>query len=222
MLSLGLSQPGPLTITIIFAAGLLTSLGPCALSLLPVTVAYLAGFKHQQSPLQRSIYFCSGIVLALIFLGSLSGLVGKIYGQLPEIVSTIVAIIAILMGLNLIGLLKIPLPSGPNPNFWSSKVPEPLAPTTAGFAFGLAASPCSTPVLAVLLAWISQSGNPFLGILFLGCFGLGQVIPLFIAGTAAATIPSFLGLRQFSKWIPPLSGSILLTIGLLSLLSRIT
>ena len=28
-----------------FAGGLLTSLGPCSLSLLPITLAYLAGFQ---------------------------------------------------------------------------------------------------------------------------------------------------------------------------------
>ena len=47
-------------------------------SLLPVTVAYLAGFKNNQNPLQRTVSFCSGIVFSLVILGSLSGLLGKI------------------------------------------------------------------------------------------------------------------------------------------------
>ena len=59
-----------------FAGGALTSLGPCSLSLLPVTLAYLAGFEAKQPAWQRSLLFCSGIVGALVVLGSLSGLVG--------------------------------------------------------------------------------------------------------------------------------------------------
>ena len=216
----GLTNLGPGTLLIVFLSGLLTSLGPCSLSLLPITVAYLAGFHENQSPLQKSISFCSGIVLALVILGMLSGLIGSIYGQVPSFFPSLVAIIAILMGLNLIGLIKLPLPQGPDPNSWQNKVPRPLAPVAAGLAFGLAASPCTTPVLAVLLAWIAQNGNPLTGIALLGFFGIGQITPLFLAGSVAASVPKLLAIRPISKWIPPLSGVILISAGTLSLLSR--
>ena len=48
--------------------------------------------------------FCAGIVGALVLLGSLSGLIGRIYGQVPGIVPTFVALLAVVMGLNLLGL----------------------------------------------------------------------------------------------------------------------
>ncbi|HGY5554626.1 MAG TPA: cytochrome c biogenesis CcdA family protein [Prochlorococcus sp.] len=220
MLNHGLSHLSPLTLVLVFAAGLLTSLGPCSLSLLPVTLAYLAGFDSQQPPWQRSMAFCAGIVGALVLLGSLSGLIGRIYGQVPGIVPTFVALLAVLMGLNLLGLIKLPLPTGPDPNLWRQRVPAPLAPIAAGLAFGLAASPCTTPVLAVLLGWIAQSGQPLAGIVLLTCFGLGQVLPLLLAGGAAASVPKLLALRPIGRWIPPMSGAVLLTTGVLSLLAR--
>ena len=216
----GLSSPGPLTIFIIFLGGLLTSLGPCSLSLLPVTVAFLAGFENNQSPIRRSFNFCGGIVLSLVILGSISGLLGKVYGQTPLFLPSFVALLAILMGLNLLGIFKLQLPTGPDPAVWKNKVPAPLAPIAAGLAFGLASSPCTTPVLAALLGWIAQRGSPVIGIVLLSAFGFGQIFPLFIAGTAAGTIPKLLSLRSFGSWIPPLSGSILLTTGLLTLLAR--
>ena len=220
LLSQGLIHPGPITLLIVFCSGLLTSLGPCSLSLLPITIAFLAGFKDDQGPTLRSFNFCSGIVLALVILGSLSGVLGSIYGQVPSFIPTLVALLAILMGLNLLGILKIPLPKGPDPEIWKQKVPAPLSPIAAGLAFGLAASPCSTPVLAVLLGWIAQTGNPGIGIILLSCFGFGQVLPLFLAGTAAASIPTWLALRPLGSWIPPISGAILLTTGSLTLLAR--
>ena len=219
LINSGLNNPEPWSIIIVFTAGLITSLGPCSLSLLPVTVAYLAGFDNKQSPFSRSFNFCIGIVLSLVILGTLSGLFGKIFGQVPEIFPKFVALIAVLMGLNLIGILKIQLPVGPDPSIWTKKVPPQIAPISAGLAFGLASSPCTTPVLAVLLAWIARIGSPIAGICFLASFGLGQVIPLIIAGTAAATLPKILSLRPISRWIPPVSGVILLSIGLLNLLS---
>lgn len=221
LLSQTLSSPGPLTLAIVFGAGLLTSLGPCSLSLLPVTVAYMAGFPGQGGrPWQRSLSFTAGIVAALVLLGWASAALGRLYGQIPGVIPTVVAVLAVVMGLNLLGLLRFPLPSGPDPELWRRRVPPPLAPLAAGAAFGLAASPCTTPVLAVLLGWIAQQGRPLVGMVLLTCFGAGQVMPLLLAGTAAASMQRLLALRSLSRWIPPISGVVLVTSGSLALLAR--
>ena len=220
MLSQALTQPGPVTVCLVFAGGALTSLGPCSLSLLPVTLAYLAGFEGRQPPWQRSLLFCSGIVSALVILGSLSGLLGRIYGQVPDALSTVVAVLALVMGLNLLGLVRLPLPAGPDPQHWSQHVPAPLAPIAAGLAFGLAASPCTTPVLAVLLGWIATSGSPLIGVVLLTSFGFGQVMPLLLAGSAAASVPGLLALRPIGRWVPPISGMVLIATGALTLFSH--
>ncbi|MCS5706103.1 sulfite exporter TauE/SafE family protein [Synechococcus sp. FGCU-3] len=223
LLQQSLATPSPTTLAIVFAGGLLTSLGPCSLSLLPVTLAYLAGFEgERQSPVQRSLAFAAGIVGALVLLGLASGLLGRIYGQIPGLVPTVVAVLALLMGLNLLGLLRIPLPAGPDPEIWRQRVPAPLAPLAAGLAFGLAATPCTTPVLAVLLGWMAQHGQPLIGMLLLTAFGAGQVMPLLLAGTAAASIPRLLSLRAVGQWVPPISGVVLVTTGLLTLVANVS
>lgn len=239
LLQQSLASPSPGTLAVVFAGGLLTSLGPCSLSLLPVTLAYLAGFgagagasgtanggftspvpAPRQTPLLRSLSFAAGIVAALVLLGLVSGLLGRIYGQIPGLIPTVVAVLALLMGLNLLGLLKLPLPAGPDPEVWRSLVPAPLAPMAAGLAFGLAATPCTTPVLAVLLAWMAQNGKPLVGMLLLTSFGAGQVVPLLLAGTAAASLPHLLSLRRVGQWVPPISGVVLVTTGALTLVAN--
>ncbi len=225
----GLQNPGPGTFALVFGAGLLTSLGPCSLSLLPVSLAYLAGFGTEEaeaeaaprSPWQRSFGFCFGVVAALVLLGTASALLGSLYGQTPEGISVLVALLAVLMGLNLLGLVPLRLPAGPDPERWRKRVPPLLAPIAAGLAFGLAASPCTTPVLAVLLAWIAETGRPLLGMALLACFGSGQVLPLLLAGTLAASLPKLLALRSISRWVPPISGAVLVALGGLSLLARL-
>jgi cytochrome c-type biogenesis protein len=225
LLQRSLSSPGPGTLALVFSGGLLTSLGPCSLSLLPVTLAYLAGFGEAPGgragmPWLRSLSFAGGIVCALVLLGAASGLLGRLYGQIPGLIPTLVAVLALLMGLNLLGLLRLPLPAGPDPERWRRLVPAPLAPLTAGLAFGLAATPCTTPVLAVLLGWMAQTGRPLAGMLLLTCFGAGQVLPLMLAGTAAATLPNLLRLRQAGQWVPPISGAVLVTTGLITLVAN--
>ncbi|MEB3319615.1 MAG: cytochrome c biogenesis protein CcdA [Cyanobium sp.] len=230
MLQQSLSHPGPATLLLVFLGGLLTSLGPCSLSLLPVTLAYLAGFSETAEPLNvgptrawlRSLCFAAGIVAALVLLGLSSGLLGRIYGQIPGLVPTLVALLALAMGLNLLGLLRLRLPAGPDPEQWRQRVPPPLAPLAAGLAFGLAATPCTTPVLAVLLGWMAQTGRPLVGMVLLTSFGAGQVVPLLLAGTAAASLPNLLRLRSLGQWVPPISGVVLITTGVLTLLANWT
>ena len=233
LLRASLGHPTPLTLALVFAGGLLTSLGPCSLSLLPVTLAYLAGFGTPKThgspgmaptgalPWQRSMSFSAGIVASLVLLGFASSLLGRLYGQIPEGVSLVVAVVAVVMGLHLLGLVPLQLPAGPDPERWRQRVPAPLAPLTAGLAFGLAATPCTTPVLAVLLAWMAQNGKPLVGMLLLTSFGAGQVLPLLLAGTLAASLPSLMQLRLLGRWIPPISGVVLLTTGALTLAAHL-
>jgi len=109
MLQASLAHPTPLTLAVVFGGGLLTSLGPCSLSLLPVTLAYLAGFggsePQRRPPWQRSVSFATGIVASLVLLGLASGLMGRLYGSIPGQIPLLVAVVAVVMGLNLLASL---------------------------------------------------------------------------------------------------------------------
>ena len=214
----GLDSPGPFTIFLVFSAGLLTSLGPCSLSLLPITIAYIGGTEKNKFKL---ISFSGGVVFSLVALGAASGFLGRIYGQIPSFYTSVVALIEIIMGLNLLGILKFQFPNGPDIKKIENKIPTLLAPFAIGITFGLASSPCITPVLATLLAWVSQAKNPAISIIFLFFFGIGQVTPLIVAGATAENLKQFLELRKFSQIIPTLSGIFLVSLGLLNLLSNL-
>ena len=213
------SNPGPVTLFFIFAAGLLTSLGPCSLSLLPITIAYIGGSENKPNEL-RVLGFCGGVVLSLVTLGALSGLLGKIYGQLPNIFIKGISLFAIVMGLNLLGFFRFQFPNSPDLENIKNKVPRFLVPVITGVAFGLASSPCVTPVLATLLAWVSQSRNPIISITFLFFFGLGQVSPLIIVGIATENVKKLLEFRKYSQVIPIFSGLTLIFLGILNIISN--
>ena len=212
-----LNNPGPFTIFLIFAAGLLTSLGPCSLSLFPITIAYIGGTKKNK---YRLLNFCIGLIFSLVVLGALSGFLGKIYGKIPDFYTSFVAFVAIIMGLNLLGLLKFQLPNTPNLKFLQNKVPSFLNPFITGTAFGFASSPCITPVLATLLAWVSNAKSPMISIIFLFFFGIGQVTPLIIAGATTENLKQLLAIRKYSQIIPIFSGIILVSLGVLNLFSN--
>ena len=214
------SNPGPVTVFLIFSAGLLTSLGPCSLSLLPITVAYIGGTNNESNNNFKIFGFCGGVVLSLVFLGAISGFLGRIYGQLPDFFNIFISIFAIAMGLNLLGVLKFQFPNIPSLNFLEKKLPSFLAPLITGTTFGLASSPCITPVLASLLAWVSQSKNPLISIIFLFFFGLGQVTPLIFVAITTENMRKLLKFRKYSQVIPFSSGIVLLSLGVFNIISN--
>ena len=218
-----LSHLGWLSIGIIFVAGLLTSLTPCMLSMLPITIGYIGGYeaKSRIQAAAQSTWFALGLATTLAALGILAAVVGKVYGQIGIGLPIIVSAIAIIMGLNLLEALPLQLPSFGGTDWISKDLPIGARSYLIGLTFGLVASPCSTPVLATLLAWISTTKDPILGSLLLLSYTAGYVFPLILAGTFTASIKKLLELRRWSGWISPASGILLVGFGVFSLLFRL-
>lgn len=214
----------PVSVGIIFLAGLLTSLTPCMLSMLPITIGYIGGYeaKTRVQAAVQSTWFALGLATTLAGLGVLAAVVGKIYGQIGLGLPIVVSAIAILMGLNLLEALPFRLPSWGGMDWFSQELPTSAKSYLIGVTFGLVASPCSTPVLATLLAWISTTKDPVLGSLLLLAYTAGYVTPLILAGTFTASIKKLLELRRWSGWITPASGLLLVIFGVFSLLFRAT
>ncbi|MEN9218558.1 MAG: cytochrome c biogenesis protein CcdA, partial [Gloeomargarita sp. DG_2_bins_126] len=185
-----------------------TSLNPCVLSLLPVTVACL-GAEPGRGWRQAS-WFTLGLATTLTGLGMGAALLGRVYGQWGSGLSLLVAAVAIWMGLVLLEVLPLPV--------WVAPAGAVLGTGGwraygLGVTFGLGASPCSTPVLASLLAWVASTGNILLGFGLLLAYTLGYTLPVWVAGTFTATLGQWLRLRPISRWFPLLSGVILLVFG---------
>ena len=208
---------------IIFLAGLVTSLTPCMLSMLPITVGYIGGYESEgrlQAAAQSS-WFALGLATTLAVLGIIATTIGKVYGQIGIGLPIVVSFVAIAMGLNLLEILPLRFPSLGATDWIGDDLPRGVRSYLLGLTFGLIASPCSTPVLATLLTWVATTQNLVLGGGLLIAYALGYVMPLVIAGTFTASIKKILELRRWSSWINPVSGALLLGFGIFSLLSRL-
>jgi cytochrome c-type biogenesis protein len=223
--SLVANQLSHLTATsvgIIFLAGLLTSLTPCMLSMLPITIGYIGGYEARSriQAAAQSTWFALGLATTLAGLGIATAVLGRVYGQVGVGLPIVVSAIAILMGLNLLEALPLQLPNWGGMDWISKDLPEGVRSYLIGLTFGLVASPCSTPVLITLLAWVTETKDPVLGGVLLLSYTVGYVAPLVLAGTFTASIKKLLELRRWSSWITPASGALLVGFGVFSLLFR--
>ncbi|MCT7959275.1 cytochrome c biogenesis protein CcdA [Laspinema sp. D1] len=223
LVSSQLSHLSWVSVLIIFVAGLLTSLTPCMLSMLPITIGYIGGYEAQSriQAAAQSTWFALGLATTLAALGIVAAYVGQVYGQVGIGLPILVSVIAILMGLNLLEALPLRLPSLDGMELIPKDVPDGVRSYLLGLTFGLVASPCSTPVLATLLAWIASTQDVMLGGALLLAYTAGYVAPLILAGTFTATIKKLLEVRRWSGWITPVSGALLVGFGVFSLLFRL-
>ena len=126
------------------------------------------------------------------------------------------------MGLNLLEVILVEFPS-----FLSDfdarelALPPAVKAYLAGGAFALAASPCSTPVLATLLAYVAGSEDPITGGALLLTYTSGYVAPLLAAATVTGSLRTIMSARAYTAWVTPASGFLLVAGGTYGVLSRV-
>lgn len=229
-----LAHPSLGTVVGVAIAGLLTSLTPCMLSMLPITVGYIGGYETPAADAEtphppslrwasavQSLWFALGLATTLAGMGVAAAWLGAIYGQVGWGLPLVISVVAIVMGLNLLEIVPLRFPSWGGMDWIGREWPRGVRSYLVGLTFGLVASPCSTPVLATLLAWVAATRQPLWGSVMLLAYAIGYVSPLVLAGTFAGSLRQLVAVRQWSGWITPASGVLLVGFGVFSLLNRL-
>jgi len=178
----------PLAYPLVFAAGFLTSLGPCAA---PRYVAVAALANATSRPGRPVALFIAGLVGAYVCLGSAASALGAVRGW-----STYVYV-ALAIALAIGGTMTL-LQRDADPHAHA----QPRAGNSnAGGAFLLGASsalvvsPCCTPIIAGIAGLTIVSGRASDGVILLASFGLGHAAPLagvaFMSGRVSAVLRRF-------------------------------
>ena len=198
-----------------FLGGLISSISPCSLSMLPLIIGYVGGYSKEnplKTLLQMIIFVIgSGIVFAVI--GGICAFTGKLFVGNPYF-TLIVASIILIMGLKILDVIDFELPviikEIPQNNFNN----EILYPLLLGAVFALIGTPCSTPILASIMGFASISAKVSQAVIMLFLFSIGQGLILIIAGFLTSKLKTGKNVYKVSEGILKFSGALLVLVAL--------
>ncbi len=212
------SSPGALqfllALGLAYLGGVLSSLTPCVYPMIPITISAMGGTASKDRATQkyrwrdlaiRGLVYVSGMAVVYAFLGVLAGLTGKVFGTLTQSGGWYLAL-GVIYGLGALVMLDL-IPF--DPMAWWDRMARPFRKTshpthtatahrevtllgafTLGASSGFIASPCTTPVLTAILAFIANTQSVGMGLFLMLGFSLG-------IGTLLLAIVFFTGAVQY-------------------------
>ena len=213
----------PILLLISFLGGILSSISPCSLGMLPLIIGYVGGYgdSNKFKTFVQLSSFVFGLAFVLTIIGVICALSGKVFASFGGAYwGLFLASLILIFGLNLLGLIELNLsplvkkfPKGNSTSLF-------IYPFIIGALFAFAASPCSTPILAGIMSFATLTNNMILAGLMLLCFSIGQGVVVILAGVFTSFLKGLRNFSSISEVLMKISG-VLLVVGALLIYFKI-
>ncbi|WP_147532251.1 cytochrome c biogenesis CcdA family protein [Bacillus marasmi] len=176
-----------INIFLALGAGFLSFISPCCLPLYPAFLSYITGMsvgelKSENGMLQKrsllhTLFFLVGFSAIFIALGFATSLVGQFFREYNDLIRQVGAIFIILFGLVIVGVFKPEFLMKERRFEIKNRPSGYLGSVLIGMAFAAGWTPCTGPILGVVISLAST--NPSSGMLYMIAYLLGFAIPFF-------------------------------------------
>ena len=211
----------------VFIQGLLSFFSPCVFPLIPIYMGYLAGGLNIKEKLDKSQFkiflntfgFVIGISCAFFLLGLGFTAFGQILSEYSRLITIIGGLIIIFFGLYSLGVFGFSKTLSKELRLkWKiDKLKlNPLTALVFGFTFSFAWTPCVGPTLTSVLLMTSSAASMSKGLMLIGVYTLGFVIPFLLLGCfTGAMLNSFRKHKGIVKYTVKIGGLLMLLMGVL-------
>jgi cytochrome c-type biogenesis protein len=215
-----------LAIPVALIAGLVSFFSPCVLPVLPGYLSYATGLSgadlangvagtRRGRMFLGSVLFVLGFATIFVILGTASGALGSWLVEWEDQITTVLAVLMILLGLAFAGWLPLF-----RRDFRIHQVPAVglAAAPVLGFLFGLGWTPCVGPTLGAISTLAFTESTAARGALLAAVYALGLGLPFIAAGLAYEKALSAFGwVRRHQVWVMRAGGLMLVVVGVLLL-----
>jgi cytochrome c-type biogenesis protein len=216
-----------ISFAVAFWAGIVSFISPCVLPLIPSYLTFITGVSFEdlktadraavrRATVVHSLFFIAGFSVVFVAMGALFGLLGGTFIQYREVVRRVGAVLIILFGVYVTGLVRLPFLDMEKKIHLRDKPAGYAGSILVGITFAAGWSPCLGPIVGSILglAAVGSSASAGYGILLLLTYSVGLGVPFLVSSVA---FNSFLSIfNRFKRFIPAVnivSGVILIAIG---------
>jgi cytochrome c-type biogenesis protein len=208
-----------------FLAGLISFVSPCVLPLIPAYLSFLTGssleeLKAQQGLVQRgrvmlhAVAFVTGFTIVFMLLGLSASAIGGVFVEYKDWVARIGGLVVIVLGLNMIGVFKIPALAMDKRIHVRSANRSIVASLLVGIGFAAGWSPCIGPILGGILALVTQQ-TIGIATFLLFVYSMGLAIPfLLTAGAVSQSLGVLNRIKRYLGVIETGAGAFLVATGI--------
>lgn len=216
-------------------AGLLSFASPCILPLIPSYVSYITGIsfpelvdpaskkQNRNITILHSIVFVAGFSIIFVLLGATASLLGNILVHYLDIIRIAGGVFIILMGVFVMDAVDIPFLQREAKLHVKTRLTGYVGTLLVGMIFGAGWTPCTGPFLGSILALAMEASTVGRGMVLLTFYSLGIGIPFVLSAIAISTfLSSFSRLKQHFRVIKIVSGVVLIIMGVLLIMDKLT
>lgn len=228
---MNLSFAENVSVLTVFLQGLLSFFSPCVLPLLPLYIGYLSGgaqtveedgtIRYQRSKVvTNTFFFVLGISATFFLLGLGATAVGSFLSSQRVLLTRIGGVIVLVFGLFQLGVFRsFSLSRERRISFRLDQLAmNPLTAFVLGFTFSFSWTPCVGPALASVLLMASSAASRSEGILLIGVYTLGFVLPFLAVGWFTSSLLQFFKKHQnVVRFTAKAGGVLLIVVGILML-----
>jgi cytochrome c-type biogenesis protein len=176
-------------------------LSPCHLASIPLIVGFIdeQGRISTKRAFLLAFLFSSGILFTIGLVGLVTGLLGRMLGDIGGWEGYILAALFFIIGLHLLGVLPLPfLEKGANPNFKQKGL---FAALVLGLVFGVALGPCTFAYMAPMLGIVFSVASTRLifAVSLILAYAAGHCSVIVFAGTFTEAVQQYLNWNENSK-----------------------
>lgn len=196
-------------LALLFVAGVLTSLTPCIYPMIPITAAVVGGrtvgaARSKGRTAALTFTYVIGLALVYSVLGLIAGMTKTIFGTVSSNpwLYFAMANLLLLAALAMVDVIPIRLPAWVAQRAATAGRGGELGGAFAiGAMSGLVAAPCSAPVMAAVLTWVSTTQSAALGFAYLFSFSLGMCALLVVVGLSSGTLARLPKAGVWMVWV---------------------